>query len=115
MDQKLIAEIQVSAHVLVVRFPGQLHITATIVGVYIGLTVAARNRNRVPIGLTLAHAVLLYWLPHVGALPFGRGQHVSAPAQVTQIPVLLEENPAGRRSLTLDCRRAHRIALCTNR
>jgi hypothetical protein len=85
----LIAEIEVLAHFLIVRFPGKLHVSATIVGIYIGLAVAALNPNGVPIRLTLSFVELLDWLPRVGAFVLGRGQHVSGPTQVTYIFVLL--------------------------
>src|SRR6516164_9569271 len=38
--QKLIAKIQVLAHLLVVAFPGKLRVAPTVVGIYIGVAVA---------------------------------------------------------------------------
>jgi|SRR6516162_547490 len=91
MDHELIAKTESLAHLLVVAFSGDLHVTPTLVYIDIRLAVAARNPHRVAIWVALAFAILLYWLPGVGALFFHRGQHISGPAQVAPNFVLLEK------------------------
>jgi hypothetical protein len=73
MDENLVAKIKVLAHVPVVGFPCELHVTATIIGVGIAFTVAACDRNRIPIGHTLPFTEFLNWLPPVGAFVLDRG------------------------------------------
>src|SRR5262249_54789408 len=91
VDQKLIAKVQILAHLLVVGFPSKLHVTATIVAIQIGFPVTAGDWNGVPIGLTLSLAEFLDWSPRIRALVLDRGQHVSTPARVAYISIVLEE------------------------
>src|SRR5271166_3285910 len=90
VDQKLITKIKVFAHLSIEVCPGKLRVTPTVIGIYIGLAVATGDRNRVPIGVPLPLVTLLDWLRRVGALLFDCGQHVSSPAHVAYIFVLLE-------------------------
>src|SRR6266436_251777 len=72
MDQNLIAKIQVIAHIPIVSFPCKLDITATVVAIGIGFTVAAFDRNGVTVGHALALAILLNWLPLIGVATHAR-------------------------------------------
>src|SRR6185312_11486719 len=69
MQQQERAHPQFLAHVGVIRLPGELHITATIIGVGkrrpIGISDFHRNAVRTPLPFT----ELLNWLPPAGTFP----------------------------------------------